>query len=210
MNAGEISTQLGVSSKQVAAWVRKGMPSIGRGSKRTFDPAAVRLWLIDQGLASDDHGDHGRIVQTVAEVADHCEVSRRRVHDWKNEGMPWAPKRYDLDAIDAWRESKAARAGNYQLDLMRVRAERETLDLLERKAELFPVSVIRPLGERAIAIIGVLFDQIPDRLSALLPDDIGDDDRRRFMLGAKEVIDETREAGSAQFARLAEEVERPQ
>ncbi|HEY1601367.1 MAG TPA: helix-turn-helix domain-containing protein [Pirellulales bacterium] len=208
MNAAELAAELGTSPKQIAAWVRQGLPCTGRGNRRSFDPSAVRDWLVDNGHAEVDGAN---IVTTVAAVANYFGVDSRTVFNWKNNGMPCAAKRYDLGRIEAWKAAREASAGSpqrYQADLMRVRARREALELQEYEGKLVSVDVLKPIGERAIAITAVQLEQLPDRMASHLPSGIGEAAVAKFIADCRADVDDVRKACGTAFGQLADAMER--
>ena len=115
--------------------------------------------------------------KTIAQVAVHFGVGERWAANWFARGCPGKPGRYDLDAIERWRQRNlAVTPGNGEsahARWMEARAERETLKVLQMRGELVPLEPIRRLFVRHVNEAKALMDQIPDRVLAVLPREPG-------------------------------------
>ena len=150
MNGKKLCQALGVDRSQLNGWIERGLPlRRDRRGRPAFDPAAVRAWLIDQGLADDN-----RSVATRDEVAAYFGVGLRTVAAWMAAGCPGRPGTYDLAAIHAWRDAQRRRDPDQLLQgttspaLERYREERAKLarlDRLERERQLIPRDEIHVL-----------------------------------------------------------------
>ena len=102
MNSGELLNALNITPRQLAKWVKAGLPHTRKGNRRQFDPTKIREWLLAKGLASNAAGT----VNTAGEVAAHFGVSERTVRAWLSTDCPGSHGDYRLDAIAAWREAR--------------------------------------------------------------------------------------------------------
>lgn len=150
-----------------------------------------------------------RIVTTEGEVARHFRVSRRTVCDWKRAGMPWAPRRYSLAAIAAWRALRPGAGTNEaQAALMAVRVQRERLELAEYEGKVLRVEPVQAVVERAIAACMARLDGLSDFCVSLLPSTIPDVLKGAFTSAAERAIEDLRWDAHKAFNEWADAIER--
>jgi phage terminase Nu1 subunit (DNA packaging protein) len=115
------------------------------------------------------------LAQSATDVAVHFGVDVRTVHNWKTKrDFPVGPP-YDLDAITQWNRSRGQSTGQDEDDAAarRTEAQAKLLELKLQKAsgELLDYENVRRLLVRHITEAGTIFDQIPLRVVALLPNE---------------------------------------
>ena len=77
MKAAELIAELGATRKQLAEWIKAGLPYTREGRARAFDPRKVSDWLLSRGFAKKVN-----VVATKAEVAKELGVNLRTVGTW--------------------------------------------------------------------------------------------------------------------------------
>ena len=161
MTGKDLIAALGIDRATLRAWVDRGLPFARVNRRPDFDAAAVRQWLIAQGLAAETQ--HAK---TRDEVAAYFGVGVRTVAAWLAAGCPGSAGAYDLHAIHAWRDSqRQARADQAADPLLagaaspaleqyrRERAKIARLDRLERERELVPRDEVHTLlGQIAVVL----------------------------------------------------------
>ena len=164
MTADQLCEALGITADQLAAFVRAGMPSKGRGKRRRFDPDLVGDWLLTTGRAT-------LIVSSLAEVGRHFGVSERTAAGWRAKGMPGEPGAYDIDRIEQWRDQGESTTTNrFQAELMRIRAQRELLELEREQEKLIPVDEPIAFMAKTVTLATIYLEQMVERFPAHLPE----------------------------------------
>lgn len=170
MTQTELATALKTTPAQVRRWVTRGLPRHRVGRRVVFDPAKVRRWLIDEGIACENSPPN--LVRTKAQVAAHFEVNERSVGYWFARGCPHEPNRYDLDAIAAWREQNAPKTTPESIQrakLLEIQVEQLQLKLAESRRELLPLDPVLRWSQHLAGEIKSRLEQLPDMLIAALP-----------------------------------------
>ena len=205
MNASSLARALGKSTQDIHDLVDSGLPCTGTGRRRAFDADAVRQWL-----EAREHDRRPRVAKTIDEVAAHCGISSRRVYTLRARGMPGSPGHYPLDDIDAWLKQQKSEVGDsqkYQARLMRIRAQRELIELRQLQRTLVNSKLPERVLARWITEAVIRLDQIADRVVASLPRKLPAKDReaaRRLVAGE---IDEARATLARGLDELAAELE---
>jgi hypothetical protein len=169
LSAAELQAELAIDGRQLAAWIRDGLPRTGRGKHARFDPAAVAAWLTERGLAEPaepsapaeqsnaplpDAPPPAAIATTRAEAALFLGVNLRTLAGWLTDptfpGKAGSPGRTDgyfpLERINAWR---AARFG---LD-HRSTAQTDETDAVKLKKALIEIDREQYEFEKELATI---------------------------------------------------------
>lgn len=220
LTAAELQAELAIDAKQLAAWVREGLPRTGRGKSARFDPAAVAAWLTEQGHAepSAPAGDlpnpqpPAAIATTRAEAALFLGVNLRTLAGWLTDptfpGKAGSPGRTDgyfpLDQINAWR---AARFGldhrstaqtdetaAVKLKKALIEIDREQYEFEKELATILDFETIARANERGIATAKAQLEQLADMVDARLPAAAGRKTRkaiRRAVLECVEAVCDT-------------------
>lgn len=197
MNANQLCQSLGVTKRRLDTWIRVGLPCSGRGSRRQFDPVAVRAWLIERGFAKAR-----QIARTLGEIARHFEVAERTVAYWRGRGMPGSPGAYDLEEIAAWREREGLTRSDEDSErsqLLRIEAQTKQAKLERLLGELAPREPIRRAVVRYNQEAKTLLEQIPEAIYAKLPPqapaaDQWDEARMAVFAAAKRLVASTCQA----------------
>jgi len=169
MTRADLAAALDVSVRQVDRWIAGGLPGTKKGRRREFDPAAVRAWLIEHGLAEAD----APTVETRDQVANYFGVHLRTVAAWLSAGCPGKSGRFDLAEIERWRKqtkpnTTAAEAVN-RAELLAIKVDRERLARDRERGDMLPVDPLIRWAERYAAEIRARLEQLPDALVAGLP-----------------------------------------
>ena len=128
-----------------------------------------------------------RIVKTAKEVADHFEVSKQAVSQWKKrvDPMPGKSGHYDLDEIEAWHDSTflKGKPGDSNNELMKemllakIRKETALADQNEIKAkrmdeDYIPISDVLEWVTEFLTLQRKLITAMPVEMFADAPDEI--------------------------------------
>lgn len=221
----QLCDKLGIDAKQLAAWVRLGIPSSGRGKARTFDPLQVRDWLIEQKLAEVPAPvlpTDQPIAHTVPQVAEYFQVSERTVHTWIKQGMPGKPGRpgtqegaFPLFEIEAWREGrKSPHVGTSeetksqaQARLSTMRADMLEMDLREKRGELIDANEIGRRWVRVSTEARAILAQLPALVAKQLPAELDSKVRKKARQIASRLVDQCAEALESFLQAEADAVE---
>ena len=194
MNANQLAQTLGVTRRQITAWKKQGLPFRRIGRRDDYDPEAIALWLAVHGLHP-----RGRVVETVDQVAEHCGVHRRTVHEWLRQHCPGKPGTYDLDAIAAWRDARSraakeedgALAGPASPGLERYRLARAAiaeLELEQLRGRLVPRDEVHAVMDQVAGVLRnageVLQRHYGDEARQVLEEAI--DNARRLLEGVRD------------------------
>lgn len=202
MTTRELCDALGISSRQLTAWRKRGLPATKTGRGYRYDAAAVRRWLIDQGLAKPQ-----AIATTRADVAEHFGVHERTVAGWIAAGAPGSPGRYDLDAIAAWRDARRGKgddpelAGPASAGLERYRQARAAiaeLELARLRRQLVPREEVHAVLDQVATTLRrageILARHHGDEARQVLEDAIDDARRLLEQINTAETIHPKRES----------------
>jgi phage terminase Nu1 subunit (DNA packaging protein) len=156
---------------------------------------------------------NGPVVRTRDAVAKHCGVSVRTVGHWIGQGMPGEPGKYDLRAIDLWRQEnqpadKLQRGQRERERLLQIQLELQEIALNKARGSLIELEPVRRLFTRHIYEAKAILDQLPDRLLGCLPSGTADVVRQQVRQRARSAVDGayTSLADSiAELGRLADE-----
>ncbi len=221
----QLCDKLGIDAKQLAAWVRRGIPSIGRGKARTFDPAQVRAWLIANKLAEAPAAEvppEQPIAHTVAQVAEYFQVSERAVHTWIKQGMPGKAGRpgtqegaFPLSEIEAWREGRKnphvvtgeETKSQAQARLNTMRADMLELELRAKRGELVDANEVARRWVRLSTEARAVLAQLPALLAKQLPVELDAKVRRKARQIATRLIEQCAEALESFLAAEADAAE---
>ena len=205
-NGADLCKALSIDRKQLAAWIKAGLPCTGSSRRREFDEDAVAEWLIAQGYAEEQppaaDPTEGPIVHTIAEVARHFGKSLRTVHTWIAEGMPGrsgSPGRQDghfpLLEIDRWLDGRKADTSNpedskhqAQGRLARARAAIAELDLAERRKQLLEVDEEVRRWQRHITAAKAQLKNIEPVVLRRLPADLPADIKKRIRRDLQRIV----------------------
>lgn len=196
MNGTKLCDALSIDRRQLKKWTADGLPCTrDRRGRPDYDPAAVRIWLIDKGLAQDT-----TTATTRDQVAAHFGVSLRTVAGWLAAGAPGQPGAYPLAAIQAWRDKQNADrkpgdvdpllAGTSSPALERYRDERAKLARLDRMAREGQL-IDRDAVHAALAEIAAIIRQAGETL------------QRDFGQAARDVLDEALDEAAAHIEQYA-------
>ncbi len=207
----ELASLLDVTPQRVAAWVKQGMPVESRNGRVKFRASAVERWLLARGLIVERSADApGTIARTRAEAARALRVHCQTITDWANgyEGFPGRAgtpgKRdgyYPIAEIEAWRKSlegpQRVGVGMGTLDverarLLTVQCQERELRLKQRQQQLIEVAVVEAFLRRTVAQAGSLLDEVPDRIMASLPGEMGENARQAIRSDVAGVIRDVR------------------
>lgn len=177
MNDKQLCSELGITPEQLADWLKLGLPHGGTKRRRTFDAQVVADWLVERGLYKRPAG----VVTTLRDVAKYFDTTSRNVGYWKDQGMPWQPGHYDLDAIAEWREARFGKRvggepedekqdsrGFWEAKRAKIAAEREAIKLARERGEVIDVGVATRLIGQHIAQVKVQLEQLPDYALSLV------------------------------------------
>ncbi len=208
----QLCDKLGIDAKQLAAWVRIGIPSSGRGRARTFDPVRVRDWLLEKKLAEAPAArlpTDQPIAHTVPQVAEFFEVSERTVHTWIKQGMPGKAGRpgtqegaFPLFEIEAWREGRKSphigtseeTKSQAQARLSTIKADMLELDLREKRAELIDANEVSRRWMRVSTEARAVLAQLPALIAKQLPPELDSKVRKKARHVASRLVDQCAEA----------------
>lgn len=141
------------------------------------------------------------IVGRLADVAAFFRRSLATVKgEWRPNGMPGNRGRYDLSEILAWRDRRDEQLRGKSPDAAaKARAETQRAiaeaNIAERKdrlmaGQLIEREAVRRLFVQHVAEAKALLDQLPDRITAALPDKTGSKIRRRAKADAQKIVDD--------------------
>ena len=218
MTAAELCAKLGVDRKQLAAWIKEGLPRDKKGRGYSFDEKAIAAWI-----ASRDKSEASpAVLRTREEVARHFKVSTRTVATWIGEGMPGtsgSPGRQDgnfpVAEIQTWVDARrtvetgAAPQARWkdQARLSRARAEKIEFELAVKRGEFVPAEEVERRLTRHIFEACTQLGPLPGRVAKLLPDAVPAKVRARIVARVKRAIDAARSSLEQSLMREAEEVE---
>jgi phage terminase Nu1 subunit (DNA packaging protein) len=159
-----------------------------------------------------------RSLKTRDDVAGHFGVSVRTVATWLREGMPGEPGtpgksdgRFDVKEIEAWLAArggvKTAEPNPSRVRQDTVRADLLELKLAELKGELLPAAEYVRRMTRIIHEAKGLLDQLPTRLSRLLPEKTPAAARARHRERVQRTLDATYLALEEIFSAEADAIE---
>ena len=173
MNQKQFCESLDVKREKVLGWIARGLPCTKVGRRYKFDPAIVRSWLPENGLATDI-AHH--VVTTRVAISQHFNVSTKTVGQWKAKGMPLLPDgTYDLVAIDAWLREHGrgpyydSLTSDAHIKLLKIQVEREQYKLDQLRRDLIPVEIVGRFLEKHTADVQQVLDDLPKKLMAVLP-----------------------------------------
>jgi len=223
----ELCDKLGIEAKQLSAWLRKGLPSTGRGKQRRFDPLAVRAWLIENKLAEEQSVPAGApreqpVATTWAQVAEYFRVAERTIATWIKQGMPGKSGRpgtreghFPLHDIDDWREGRkpdAVRTGDEtktqaQARLAAAKAALAELDLAKRHGELVDAQEVNRRWLRFQTEANAQLKQLPTLVAKQLPEGLDRKLRKKARAVVQRLIDQVATTLSLFLAEEAETAE---
>lgn len=200
MTGKELCGKLSIDAKQLAAWVKEGLPWTGSNRRRSFDPEAVRAWLVTAGKAEPLAPPKPTIVRTVGEVAREFEVTPKTVFEWLRKGMPGTPGprgrqegTFPLEEIRSWLGRQpagtiAAGEESEQQKLARARRQLLELELSEKRGTLVEAEQFARALVRHIHEVKTQFDQLPATILKLLPASVPADVRARIRKRIKRLL----------------------
>lgn len=209
LTAKELCAKLAIDGKQLAAFVREGLPCKGRGKKRRFDPAAVAAWLQKSGkLQSPAAAVPGQVVTTRAEAARVLGVSLRTLAEWMTSptfpGTAGHSGRQDgyfpIDEIRAWRSATLGSSGGSPADAELLEARRLKLRIDNDRAQIALEKELKSLGDteamarfaqRQIATAKALLGEMADKVESRLPAKVERPLRQVIRKAIEEVLAET-------------------
>jgi len=207
----ELAQSLDVTPQRVAAWIKQGMPVESRNGTCKFRAWAVERWLLKRGLITERvEQTGGRICRTRAEAARMLGVHQQTITDWANgyadfPGRAGTPGKrdgyYPIDEIETWREGACGPGriggGSGVLDvergrLLNLQCEERELRLQQKRAALVPVQEVTDFLRRTVAQAASMLDELPDRILASLPADVGGESRRAIRSDVAGVVRDVR------------------
>jgi phage terminase Nu1 subunit (DNA packaging protein) len=215
MTSDQLRAKLRITPEQLAELLRRGLPARGKGSRRKFEPALVREWLIANGLADTTHAPRDPFLfRTVGQVANHFCVSVKTVTQWLQQGMPGRPGPrgkqdgyFPLHEIREWLAKRQAQGANSpggtsERDrLVKVKRQREELKLGTEAGNLLPVETVGKAFLRAIHETRAQLDQLPAAIVKTLPASVNRDERDRIRRKIRAALDHA-------YGTLADALER--
>jgi phage terminase Nu1 subunit (DNA packaging protein) len=139
----DLCEQLSIDRRQLAAWIRGGLPWSGSKRRKQFDADAVARWLIDTGNAEPLNAplldEEQQILRTVGQVAQHFNVSHNAVWKWLNLGCPGRPGSrgkqegfFSVPEIEAWLDARRMTGPEDDIrNLMHARLHKARATLIE-------------------------------------------------------------------------------
>lgn len=209
----ELAAALEVTPQRVASWVRKGMPIESRNGNCKFRAGSVERWLLKQGLIAKREAPRQTegILRNRAEVAKHFGVNEHTISYWhRRPGFPGRPGTpgangtdgyYPIAEIEEWRRGMQGRHGPTgsgagvdveRARLLGIQCQERELRLKQRQKQLVEVAEVEAFMRRTVAQAGSLIDELPDRIMACLPADLGDSSRRAIRLDVAGVVRDVR------------------
>jgi hypothetical protein len=217
MNDKEVCKTLRITSQQLAAWRKKGLPHTGKNAKRRYNEAKVAAWLIDNGLAEretnseagdDEIVEHtiGAAVQTLARIG--LPVDKRTFQDWMLHpdfpGRAGSPGRRDGEfrcrAIKAWRLGMNVSSENPEASrrtrLLDLQIASKSIELAKMQGEVIDFDLARTLFNQNNTIWLTAVNALPQEIASLLPSDQQAEARRlietRINKTRETVVDNTK------------------
>jgi len=198
MTSDDLVERLGVDKRQLAKWVKAGMPHSGRTRDRTFDLDAVETWLIANGhavlddAATSDHpvvsDQPQKIARTRAELARELGLGidgERTVSKWlKLPGFPGksgTPGKEDgYFPVEEIREFLAVYGGRRGASfddeisrdkriLLGLEIRKAQLDARKELGEILEFAEVARFYEQCVTNCKAVLGQIPDDLLAVMP-----------------------------------------
>jgi len=171
MKAAALIAELQTDQATLRAWIRDGLPHTpaARGRPREFDPAAVRAWLLANGLAAEPN-----TVETLTEVAGYFGRHERTVKTWRAAGMPGRPGAWDLDAIETWLAQRGLGMADETRDararFWAARADAESFKVGQLRGDLIEADPVARAVAQQVNTAKAILEQLPDLVAGLLPD----------------------------------------
>lgn len=209
LTAKALCERLAIDRAQLNRWIAQGLPTEGKPRRRTFNPQAVREWLLANNLASVQTAEpvaDDRILRTRDEVATAMGVSTRTVATWIREGMPGEvgdPGRqngkFPLAAIRRWAaERKGTSFGGDPADsraAAQARLARIRADVLEARMAMelgryVDADLHTAAWARHIAAAKALLNQLPAEILRRLPAGIDAQERALIRADVAKAIDQ--------------------
>jgi phage terminase Nu1 subunit (DNA packaging protein) len=220
MTDAELCHKLCLTVEQLAELRRRGLPHRGSGSRRKYEPALVREWLIAEGIADTTHAPvEPFTLRTIGEVAKYFCVSEKTVGVWLREGMPGRPgprgKQDGFFAVHEMREWLTKRqqtqanslGGTSERDrLVAVKRQREELKLGTESGNLLPVETVGKTFLRANHEARTQLEQLPASIVKLLPHTLDRETRDRVRKKVKQAIDHVARTLADALENLSAEV----
>jgi phage terminase Nu1 subunit (DNA packaging protein) len=141
MNTKDLISTLGIDHRQLTAWIKQGIPHVGEGRHRRFDPEKVCRWLVSNGIAEAPT----QLEKTIADAAKAVGIHPRTLSQWLTLGCPGEPGEYDAAAIRAWRDARRPTKADdvWQIRLLAERAKIARWKRKKMESELAYVAAIR-------------------------------------------------------------------
>ncbi len=223
MKIPDLCAKLKMTRQQLDELLRRGLPCRGKGSKRTFDAAIVREWLIANGLGDTTHAPRDPFLfRTMGQVANHFCVSVKTVTQWLQQGMPGRPGPrgkqdgyFPLHEIKAWLTARQAQGANSpggtsERDrLTKVKRQREELKLGTEAGNLLPVETVGKAFLRAIHETRAQLDQLPAAIVKTLPASVTREERDRVRRKIRQALDHAYGTLADALERQADDEDQP-
>jgi phage terminase Nu1 subunit (DNA packaging protein) len=187
LTATELCDQLSIDRKQLAQWVKDGLPWHGSKRRKTFDAHEVSLWLVQSGKAEPDPAAPREqfVLRTIGQVATHFDVSEKTVQNWLRNGMPGTPGPrgrqqgyFSVHQISEWLKAQREPPSTASDDsralqharLHKARAELIELEVAKKKGELVEAEEIARQIVRSIHEAKAQLGQLTVKLTRGLPE----------------------------------------
>lgn len=226
----QVASALGVHEETVRDWREKGCPWFRVKRRIWFDPQELRGWLLDNGLASEEHAPAEEIITKRREIAARFGVPPRTVSDWQGSpGFPGENGCYPVLEIARWLitsgkqtkppadlldklkgESEAALerdSENPAARLTRSRAEKAELELAQLKGEVIDAEEVIRFYRRCNSHAVTILRGAPGRCLAALPSNVPEEIQLVIQETVGKVVDESLEMVSELIRGDQDEVE---
>ena len=208
LDLAALSAKLGQPQKRIREWVKLGMPAKRAGRSFEFAAAAVRDWLVEHGIGTQNVE---LIARSRGEAARVLGISERLLTHWTKEpGFPGRPGSkaatpdgyYPIEQIRAWiagahPESPLAVNPKYTGShdkYIRIRTSRAEFELDRLRGQYLPLQEVQRFFSRTLTNVVSVLQDLPHRLAAAMPEDMGSAQRQIVRTIAETAINECRTA----------------
>ena len=234
----ELCERLGVSRRQIAKWLKRGMPVVGKTKDRRYNVDAVESWLIENGHAEIDGPEQqaaGKICRTYSELARELAMEskapERLIAYWLTipgfpgrAGKPGRQEAYlPVDEIREWLEARdrgvfGSNGGRVNDDEFRrldkqrrqLQVEIESRKLQESLGHLADVEEVARFNRRCVANAVAILEPLADDVLMVLPTELGPGSRREVHAAVTKLLDNARLAIAEIIEGDKDETEEPE